>query len=183
MNKSIIPSLQISVKFTLVFFPPGDFIIHVLITSPSGWLPALLMCPRLKSLPPQLIPFCRTSPDTPFPQELSPTAPVSSCLHYFTCQFHRIWKHVFHPDISVFFKLQLVLPTNPPKGINIIFHKPIYGPVFPSKYITYHSQKRLPRKVVQFDLKVGRVEYQDRGNFKWQVASSSMADSVTCSFS
>lgn len=72
------------------FFPPGDFIIHVLITSPSGWLPALLMCPRLKSLPPQFIPFCRTSPDTPFPQELSPTAPVSSCLRYFTCQSHRI---------------------------------------------------------------------------------------------
>lgn len=118
------------------------------------------MCPCLKSLPPQFIPFWRTSPDTPFPQELSPTAPVSSCLRYFTCQSHRIWKHVFHSDISVFFKLQLVLPTNPPKGINIIHHKPIYGPVFPSKYITYHSQKRLPRKVIQFDLKVGRVEYQ-----------------------
>lgn len=131
------------------------------------------MCPRLKSLPPQFIPFCSTSPHTPFPQELSPPAPVSSCLRFFffTCQSHQMWKHVFHSDISVFFKLQLVLPANPPEGMNIISHKPIYGPVFPSKYIAYHSQERLPRKVLQFDLVVGRVEYQRLRNLPSSMGS------------
>lgn len=94
-----------------------------------------------------------------------------STFFFFTCQSHQMWKHVFHSDISVFFKLQLVLPANPPEGMNIISHKPIHGPVFPSKYIAYHSQERLPRKVLQFDLVVGRVEYQRLRNLPSSMGS------------